>query len=180
MTTITSKAQEVLQVIANGNVTRDTVAGALDKSISQVNGSITQLKRNGLVEIDGEGNFSLTPDAGEFVTIKGKRGRKPAVQVEAHQRAARTGTKMEAARNIFDKYFDKGRQFVLEKFQTNVGLTEKGASTYFQTLRHETGVAAPAYQRGKKPSNVATMKKTMTRAGGKAHTAKSTRARAKA
>jgi len=44
---------------------------------------------------------------------------------------------------LFSEYAKHGRQVVLAHFQQDIGLTAKGASTYYQILRHETP-AAPA------------------------------------
>lgn len=45
-------------------------------------------------------------------------------------------TKMEKCRHIMTKYQHKGRPFVLAMFKAHTGLTDKGASTYFQTLKN--------------------------------------------
>lgn len=125
--TLTSKAQAVLAVIAAGAQNRDDIAKKMKVSVPTVNGSLTSLKRNGLVAIDDDGGITTT--SGALAHLGG------AMQ---STRTPRTGTKMERARAIFNKYVDKGRQTVLERFRDNVGLTQAGASTYYQTLRSES------------------------------------------
>lgn len=51
------------------------------------------------------------------------------------------GTKMEAARFIFQRHFKDGRQAVLRHLRENVGLSERGAITYYQNLRIEAGLS---------------------------------------
>lgn len=150
---ITDKAKTILSVIASGLNSREDVAAKLKVSVPVVNGSLTSLKRHGLVEIDDEtGAITATPDAADHI---GK--------VAASPRAVRTGTKMERARAVFDKYIGKGRQVVLEHFKTNVGLTQAGASTYFQTLRSQSEMAGMAYQKGKKAPAKKAANKTVVR-----------------
>lgn len=126
------KAQAVLSVIARGAHTRDAIATKMGVTVPVVNGSITALKRNGLVEVSDEGEIAVTPDASAYVTISGTGSRGP-----------RPGSKMAQARSLFTKFADKGRPAVLEQFR-GIGLTEKGASTYYQTLRTEAVQAQAA------------------------------------
>lgn len=150
---LTDKAKTVLGVIASGLSSREDVAAKLKVSVPVVNGSLTSLKRHGLVEIDDEtGAITATPDAADHVGAQA-----PAT------RAVRTGTKMERARGIFDKYVDKGRQVVLEHFKNKVGLTQAGASTYYQTLRSQNEMAGMAYQKGKRPAAKKAVNKTVQR-----------------
>jgi hypothetical protein len=136
--TLTSKAQAVLAVIVKGANTRDAIASQLGVTVPVVNGSITALKRHGLVELDyTAGIVTATPEA---ASVFG--GSTTAV--------VRT-SKMQEARATFAKYMDKGRQVVLEHFRIDVGLTPKGASTYYQTLRRENDMAVMAFQRAKSP-----------------------------
>ena len=130
--TITEKATAVLNAVAAGHHTREAIAAAMNVTIPVVNGSLTSLKRNGLVEIDEEdGAVALTADAKPFITAKKGKAAKPSV---------REGTKMEAARQLFNSLFKKGRQAVLEAFREQVGLTKAGAVTYYQTLRGQAGM----------------------------------------
>lgn len=131
---ITDKGQNVLNAIALGHHARGDIASYLNVSAPSVNGAINGLSRNGLVDIHESGDVFLTADAAEFVTVKvGSRG----------PRAPRTGTKMEQARGVFAQYASKGRQTVLAQF-AKLGLTKAGASTYYQTLRHEAEMAQAA------------------------------------
>ena len=133
--TITEKATAVLNAVAAGHHTREAIAAAMNVTIPVVNGSLTSLKRNGLVEIDEEdGAVALTADAKPFITAK--KGKAAA----AAKPSVREGTKMEAARQLFNSLFKKGRQAVLEAFREQVGLTKAGAVTYYQTLRGQAGM----------------------------------------
>lgn len=153
--TLTPKALTVLASIAKSGSTRDDIAAALGVSVPVVNGSLTSLKRNGLVEIDDEtGNITRTPDADPYLKANGKAAKAPSA----------TATKMDQARAIFNKYVDKGRQIVLEHFRTNVGLTQAGASTYYQTLRHENELAGMAFQKSKKAAAKKAAKTVVKRA----------------
>ena len=130
---ITEKATAVLNAIAAGHHSREAIAAAMDVTIPVVNGSLTSLRRNGLVEIDEEdGDVALTADAKAYVTVKTRAARTPS--------GPREGTKMEAARQLFNSLFKKGRQSVLAAFQEQVGLTKAGAVTYYQTLRGQAGM----------------------------------------
>ena len=133
MPTITPKATALLNAIALGLASREAIASHLGVTIPVVNGSLTSLKRNGLVEINEEdGSIALTADATPYITVKAGK--------QATPRAPRTGTKMEEARKVFNALFNQGRQAVLAAFQTQVGLTKDGAVTYFQTLRGQAGL----------------------------------------
>lgn len=135
-TTITEKAQSVLNAIAAGNDTRDAVATHLGVSVPTVNGSITSLKRNSLIEVDDDGTITLTSAASEFVTVKKSRRGAATPSVSGGHRE---GTKMAEAAKIFEKKFSAGRPVVLEAFMKQVGLTKAGAATYYQSLRTQSG-----------------------------------------
>ncbi|HEY6022312.1 MAG TPA: helix-turn-helix domain-containing protein [Candidatus Paceibacterota bacterium] len=137
-TAITEKALSVLEAIAAGNDNREDVAAHLGTSVPTVNGSMTALKRHGLIEVDDDGNITLTDAASEFVTVKkSRRGAATAAISGGH----REGTKMAEAAKIFEKKFAAGRPVVLEAFMKQVGLSKAGAATYYQTLRTQSGVA---------------------------------------
>lgn len=139
--TLTTKAQSVLAVIVKGANTRDAIATKLGVTVPVVNGSITALKRNGLVELDyGAGIVSPTPDASAYLAQ---------MKETAKEGTPSAHTKMADARAVFAKFMDKGRQTVLEQFRTKIGLTPKGASTYYQTLRRENDMAVMAFQKAK-------------------------------
>jgi len=146
MSNVTEKGLIVLKAASKHN-TREKIARRLGQSVAQVNGALTGLKRNGLIEIDAEGVITVTPDAAPYLS---KRAGGTA------ERATRTNTKMAAARRLFDKYASKeGRGGLIARFMKEIGLTEKGASTYFQTIRVQAGVPAGAFQRApRKPSTV--------------------------
>jgi DNA-binding transcriptional ArsR family regulator len=131
--TISEKGHNVLRAIAVGNSTRELAAAALGVSIATVNGSLTSLKRNGLIEVSDAGQLTLTEDAAPFV--------KDVLAASKGPRAARTGTKMEKAKEIFQRLIPSGRPAVLDAFRKEVGLTKAGASTYFQMLRAQSGMA---------------------------------------
>lgn len=134
---ITAKAQSVLMAIAGGAASREEIATKLGVSVPVVNGSITSLKRNKLVEIsDKTGLLAVTAEAKPFTTGEAAKAAPAADE-------AKTATKMDQARKLFAQYSKQGRQVVLAHFQEQIGLTPKGASTYYQILRHETP-AAPA------------------------------------
>lgn len=157
--TISDKAKTVLAAIIRGAHTRDEIAKKLGVSVPVVNGSITSLKRNGLVEVNDEsGEILASPEAPAHAGVQARAPRAP-----------RENTKMEQARTVFNKLYDKGRQVVLAQFRETIGLTAAGASTYYQTLRRETG-AASAYQRSKtapaaKRSPASKKAPTMTKRG---------------
>lgn len=130
---ITEKSQTVLNTIAKGVGTREAIAEKLGVTVPVVNGSLTALKRNGLIEIDDDGYITVTEDAAEFVSTKPRAARAAAGE-------HRAGTKMAEAAKIFEKKFSNGRQAVLNAFMTQVGLTKAGASTYYQMLRSQAGM----------------------------------------
>lgn len=127
---ISDKAQAVLEAIIIGKChTREEIATHLKSTIPSVNGALTGLLRNGLVEVNvSTGSINATPDASMFV------------KAAAHAAAPRSGTKMELATKIFEEHFNEGRKSVISLFQKSVGLTEKGAATYYQTLRERHGM----------------------------------------
>lgn len=126
MQNITEKNQLILNAIAKGNHSRGDIAEALAVSASNIYPNVSALKKAGLIEVnDTNGFIDLTEAAMEHVST----------------RKQRTGTKMEKARQIFDKLAEKGRQAVLSKFIGDLGMTEAGASTYYQTLRTSSGMA---------------------------------------
>lgn len=127
---INAKTKHVLSVIAaieasSTAVTRDAIMTKSGASSAAVTNSLKTLTGNGLIETDDNGHITTTPDAITHIALT------PA------GRAPRVGTKMDIARNLMAKYNDKGRQFVLSKFRSEVDLTDKGASTYYQTLSRE-------------------------------------------
>jgi len=139
---ISEKAQSVLEAIAEGNDNRENVAYYLGISIPSVNGSLTGLKRNGLIEVEDDGTILLTEDADEFL---------PEGSPASRQYTPRPGSKMAHASKLFNRLFDKGRQAVLAAFRDQVGLTERGAATYYQTLRERSGmVHGVAAQKGRR------------------------------
>lgn len=141
---LSEQAVEVLRFVKKGANTRDKLATKMDVSVNKVNGSITALKRHGLVELDEDGILSLTEDAAQYI---GKRGRPAAASDdEPRTRAVRTDTKIAAARKIFDKHVNKGRAAVIERFQNDLDLTPAGASTYYQKFRVEAGMSAAHQQ----------------------------------
>lgn len=149
MSNVTEKGLIVLKAAVKHN-TREKIARRLDQSIAQVNGALTGLKRNGLIEIDADGVITVTPDAAPYLS---KRAGGTA------ERAPRTGTKMEAARAIFNKFAQKeGRSGVIDRLVAQVGLTAKGASTYFQTLRVQAGIPAGAFQRAPRKQSTVSRK----------------------
>lgn len=151
---LTDKAVSVLRQIAKmARPTRDTVASKLGVSPATVNGSLTALKRHGLVEQNDDGHLKATPDAAEFI---GKRATKGAA-------ASTEPSKMDQARAIFNKNINKGRAAVLAAFQSDAQLTPKGASTYFQTLRTEAEAAGVAFHRGMPVEKVRGAKKTLVK-----------------
>lgn len=139
---LTEKAKNVLAIIAAGASTRDEIAESMGVSVPVVNGSLTMLKRNGLVEIADDGAVSVTPDAADYVEM-------PEGKDTPAQRSSRPGSKMEQAREVFAKFVEQGRQAVLEQFRNTIGLTPAGAATYYQTLRHEAEAAGAAFQKSR-------------------------------
>lgn len=135
---ISQKAYNVLAVLGKGKRDREYIAEALDITMSSVNGTLTGLRNNGLVDIDANGKVAATAAAKPYLAKKGQEG----VKVVGGPRKQRTGTKMEQARLLFDRYHDKGRPAVLEHFR-DIGLTERGASTYYQNIRRERGMSNP-------------------------------------
>lgn len=147
---LTDKAKTILNVIAHGATSRDEIAESMGVSVPVVNGSLTALKRNGLIELDPtSGAVSITPDARPYLDPPKMKQDIPTVEGKHH----RPGSKMEQAREVFSQFVNDGRQAVLEQFRTSIGLTPAGAATYYQTLRHETGAAA--FQKGKPPATAA-------------------------
>lgn len=124
---LTDNAQNVLNAIATGKSTKEAVGTSLNMTAASVGGSVRALQNRGLVDVTSDGTLALTPDASEWVT--------------ARTRKARTGTKAEMARKIFQRYGTSNRQKVLEKFEHDIGLTPKGAITYYQNMRKEAGLA---------------------------------------
>lgn len=131
MTKITTKAQSVLTTIAAGSNTRETIAEMLGVSVPTVNGSLTGLKRHGLIKVDKEGSIVTTAAAKPFLTEGA------AAPVQGH----RAGTKMAEAAKLFNDKYAQGRQAVLAAFQDRIGLTKAGAATYYQMLRTQAGMA---------------------------------------
>lgn len=138
-TGLTETSQSVLNAIASGKHKRDTIVTATSLSASAVGGAIRSLVNRGLIESTKDGMVATTPDAKQFITT---RTRKP-----------RADTKMAEARVLFQKHFKDGRPVVLSKLRDKVGLTEKGAITYYQNLRVEAGIAPqPLMQRRQRSS----------------------------
>lgn len=151
---INAKTKHVLSVIAaleagGTDVTRDAIMTKIGASGAAVTNSLKTLAGNGLIETTEDGHITTTPDAITHISLT------PA------GRAPRVGTKMDIARNLMVKHGEKGRQFVLSKFRTDVGLTDKGASTYYQTLSREAKQSSIAAQAAK--ANRAGHVKTATR-----------------
>lgn len=145
---LTEKATAALQAIADGAKTRNDAATALGVTVPVINGSLTMLKRHGLIEVHDDGRVLLTPDAKDYVKVRAVGARGP--------RGPRAGTKMEAARAIFEKFASDGRAVVIEKFR-ELGLTPAGSATYFQTLRTQAEAAGVAFQRGRAVPQAAQM-----------------------
>lgn len=135
---LTDNSQSVLNAIASGKSTRDIISNVLNMTATAVSGSIRSLSSRGLIETSKNGSITTTPDALQYIT---KRTRKP-----------RTGTKMEQARAVFQRHYSQGRPAVLSKLRDSVGLTEKGAVTYYQNLRVEAGIAPASLAHSKRPS----------------------------
>lgn len=150
----------ILGAVAKGNHDRGDIAKKLGFSIPQVNGSLRVLAQNGLVEISQDGMVNNTPDASQFVQGNGSKTKTVKASRAADEsatRAPRKGTKMEAARKVFTKFAERGRQVVLAKLQ-DIGLTEKGSATYYQTLRAQSGMSVGIAAQKKAPAKAKIVK----------------------
>ncbi len=135
---LTDNSQAVLNAVATGKNQRDVLSRTLNMTGTTVGNSLRSLIGKGLIEVNKkDGSLSITPDGREHATVRA--------------RAKRTGTKMEQARVVFQKYNAQGRPAVLSRLRDDVGLTEKGAITYYQNLRVEAGLGpvSAAHSRAK-------------------------------
>lgn len=64
-------------------------------------------------------------------------------QVEKRVRVPRSESKTAKAEVIFKAMPDSPRKDVLKEFESQLDLTPKGASTYYQTLRQKNGLVTP-------------------------------------
>lgn len=153
---LTDNSQTVLNAIARGKVTKDAISSDLNMSISSVSGSLRSLSNRGLIETSKDGLIATTRDAVPYITAKARK--------------VRTGTKMEQARVMFQRHYSEGRAAVLTKLRDKVGLTDKGAVTYYQSLRVEAGIAPVSLAhsgRGIAARNAKLQKTGGARSGGK-------------
>jgi hypothetical protein len=127
---LSPNAIKILGYVSKGLNTREAIAKRMKTSVPVVNGSLTVLKRQEMVTVDEEGVITAVEGAA-------------VVAESAH--TPRSQSKMAQARKLYAKYQHKGRQVVLDKL-IGIGLTPKGASTYYQTLktRADAEAAAPA------------------------------------
>lgn len=141
---LNEQAQLVLNAIAGGYGTRESIAERTKIEARSVNGTVNGLARKGLVE-QHDGIITATPDGMAMAKV----------------RKARTNTKMEKARQVFAKIMAKApagqaldRQAVLHTLMKECELTEKGANAYYQNLRkeqrHATGIVFQQARRGPK------------------------------
>jgi hypothetical protein len=142
----TAKAISILAAIMKGNHQRTDLAKKLKLSIPALNGSLRNLKRDGLVEQDPETDtLDITEDAKQFVVGKSSG---TTASGASTQRAERKGTKTAKARKLFERFLERGRPVVLQKMQEQAGLTANGAATYFQKFRADAGLSL-AHQKRK-------------------------------
>lgn len=59
-----------------------------------------------------------------------------------HIRTHRATSKVARAKEIFTQMVGYPRSDVIKRFQAELGLTEKGASTYYQNQRKEYGLVS--------------------------------------
>lgn len=126
-------AQKILGHIAKGVTTREALAKKMRTTVAAVNGSITALKRNEIVQLDDEGTIELLKQPSDITVGAGT------------ERTPRSHSKMAKARTIFNRMHAAGkeRHQILPKLVA-LGLTDKGASTYYQTLKTQFDAAPPA------------------------------------
>lgn len=129
-------AVKLHKFIANGATTRAALAKKVRGTVAEVNGSITALKRHGIVQLDEEGTISMLIAPAD-------------VEVAANEtRTPRSQSKMAKATRIFLKLHAQGKERadVVKQFVSKLDLTPAGASTYYQLLKRkaEAGELATA------------------------------------
>ena len=130
---LTPAATKLLGHISKGVNTREALAKKVRGTVASVNGSITALKRAGVVELDEEGTIKQLLKMDQ-IEIGG-----------AVERTPRKNSKAAKARTIFNRMHGQGktRAQILPKLVA-LGLTDKGASTYYQTMKKAADEAVAA------------------------------------
>lgn len=133
---LSANAQKILSLIHGGATDRAAIAKKMRASVQSVNGSITALVRAGHVTRNEDG--SLATEGGAQSNAANDNGDNPRATGPG-SRGHRPGSKMSKARAIFLKAQEgeKDRQWTLGQFTKKLGLTPKGASTYYQSLKRE-------------------------------------------
>lgn len=125
MSIINANATKILVAVHQGNVTRAAIIERTQINAGTVTAALSALKAKGFLEQGDEG-YTVTADAAPYIGT----GRMP-----------RSNSKMASAREIVMKHLGKGRQVVLAKL-VEMGLSEAGSKTYFQTLKSDPAVLA--------------------------------------
>lgn len=139
--TITARQQETLEAVNRGKNDVQALADQLGVTVATVRGTLRALRENGLLE-GTSGDLTVTSDGQAYVGQGGnqaKRSNRGGNQQQGTDH--RDGSKIAQAKQVFEQFFDQGRKAVLEQFVNRLKLTPAGASTYYQNLRHETGMA---------------------------------------
>lgn len=64
-------------------------------------------------------------------------------------RTPRSESKTAKATELFKAMLGQPRKDVIQRFEKDIGLTPKGASTYYQTMRARAGMVVPRTGEGK-------------------------------
>lgn len=136
---VNSQSVPVLMAIIAGALSAATIAKNIKSEVPAVRGALRNLRGNGLIEGDNDNVVLL--DAGRDYAKSGDVKATVAPMTPTGKAHKRT-TKIAKANTLFDRFGHRGRQIVLEKFKTQLDMTDGAASTYYQNIRRERGLAA--------------------------------------
>jgi predicted transcriptional regulator len=176
--TVTDRQAEVLSAVASGTIDVPTLAHQHGVTVSAIRTQLRTLRNNGLIEGES-GELTVTSDGMQFTGNKGaiQGGRRTAARGAVNGASQhREGSMIAQASDVFNKFVDQSRKFVLEKFEA-IGLTPKAAATYYQNLRHENGMA---YQQARPTAGATRVRPSAARGPGRPSNASRAKAPAKA
>lgn len=149
---LTQRQHDTLEAVNSGKCDVSALAGQLGVSVGAVRAQLRGLRENGLIEGTSP-ELSVTADGRKMLGGKQTTAQREQAAAGDEQAAHREGSKIAKARGIFEKNWEKGRKAVLDMFKSKLKMSDSGASTYYQTLRHETGVAFQQARGGKAATN---------------------------
>lgn len=134
---VNSQSVPVLMAIVSGALSATAIAKHTKTNVPAVRGALRNLRNNGLISGDNE-TVELLP-AGRDYAKSGEA--KSSVPVTPTGRQHKRTTKIAKAHTLFDRFEHRGRGVVLQKFQSELEMSEGQASTYYQNIRRERGMS---------------------------------------